>query len=120
MSNIVLGGMTYTGNGITNGVNLWQNRSAGTVAGFTDLTTQINYTKTKVNVLSKLRVPILLGEDTACACEGTVLRTDYFDFNFRFDVSADQTDRDAMWQAAKDWVNSSQFAALVKDLNLNT
>ena len=120
MSNIVLDGRTYYGNGITNGVNLWQNRAAGTVSGFTDLTAQVNYTKTKVNVLSKLRLPILMEGDSACACEGTVLRTDYFDFNFRFDVTANQTDRDAMWQAAKDWVNSSQFAALVKDLNPNT
>lgn len=120
MSNIVLDGKTYTGNGITNGVNLWQNRSAGTVAGFADLTTQINYTKTKVNVLSKIRVPVLADSDTACACEGTVLRTNYVDLNFRFDVSANQSDRDAMWQAVKDWVDSGQFAALVKTLNLNT
>lgn len=120
MSNIVLDGTTYVGNGITNGVNLWQDRTSGVVAGFADLTASVNITKTKVNALSKIREPILQGVDSACACEGAVLRTNYLDVNVRFDASATQADRDAMWQKAKDWVNSAQFAALVKDLNPNT
>ena len=120
MSTIVLDGANYVGNGITNGVNLWQDRSAGVVAGFSDLTASVNLTKTKVNVLSKIREPVLQGPDSACACEGSLLRTNYLDVNVRFDASATQDDRDAMWQKTKDWVNSAQFAALVKDLNPNT
>lgn len=120
MSTIVLDGTNYIGNGITNGVNLWQDRSSGIVAGFSDLTASVNITKTKVNVLSKIREPILQEGDSACACEGTVLRTNYLDVNVRFDASATQEERDTMWQKAKDWVNSAQFAALVKDLNPNT
>ena len=120
MSTIVLGGTNYVGNGITNGVNLWQDRSAGVVAGFSDLTASVNFTKTKVNVLSKLREPVLQGPGSACACEGTLLRTNYMDVNVRFDAAATQAEREAMWQKAKDWVNSAQFAALVKDLNPST
>lgn len=120
MSTIVLDGTNYVGNGITNGVNLWQDRRAGVVAGFSDLTASVNTTKTKVNVLSKIREPILQGVDSACACKDAVLRTNYLDVNVRFDASATQAERDSMWQKAKDWVNSPQFAALVKDLNPNT
>lgn len=120
MSNIVLDGATYVGNGITNGVSLWQDRTSGVVAGFADLTASVNITKTKVNVLSKLREPILQEVDSACVCEGAVLRTNYLDVNVRFDASATQADRNTMWQKAKDYVNSAQFAALVKDLNPNT
>lgn len=120
MSTIVLDGNNYVGNGITNGVNLWQDRSAGIVAGFSDLTASVNITKTKVNVLSKIRAPILQEVDSACACEGSVLRTNYLDVNVRFDASATEAERDTMWKMAKDWVNSAQFLALVKDLNPNT
>lgn len=120
MSNITLDTKVYTGMGLSPNGSKFQNRDAGVVSGFKTLDMSINFTKDKTNVRFKLFKPTVQTEATDCACPGEVLRERYLDIVVRYDKLDTQADRDSILQDAKDLVNSTQFAAYVKDLTITT
>jgi len=117
MSDIILDGKTYSDLGITGGVHLWQNQGTGLVTSFSDLTSRVNLTKEKVNVLTKLYYPTVADTGGACACPGDVLSDAYFDVNARYSKTSTPAVRAFMLQAVRDWVNSAKFAAVFQNLN---
>ena len=117
MSDIILDGDVYSDLGITAGVHLWQNQTVGLVTGFSDLTSRVNVTKEKVNVLTKLYLPTIAEAGGACACPGDVLSDAYFDVNARYSKTTSPTVRAFMLQAVRDWVMTAKFAALFQNLN---
>ena len=113
MSDITLDSVVYADLGTSNGIHLWSDHSAGVPAGFSNLTQRINYTKERVNFLGKLYLPILNTTASACACPGDLLDDVYLDVVVRSSKKTDSDTRAFILQAAKDYVNSPQFAGML-------
>ena len=113
MSDITLDGVVYADMGVTNGVHSWTDHSAGVPAGFCTLTQRINLTKERVNFLSKLYLPMVASDPSACACPGDLLGECYFDVNVRTSKNADGITRAFILQAIKDYVATAHFSGLL-------
>jgi len=113
MSDITLDGVIYADSGVTNGVHLWADRSAGIPSGFSTLTQRINFTKERVNFLSKLYLPIINDTATACACPGDLLDDVYLDVVVRTSKKTDAVSRAFILAAVKDYVVTPQFAGFL-------
>lgn len=113
MSDITLDGVVYADMGVTNGVHSWTDHSAGIPAGFSTLTQRINFTKERVNFLTKLYVPTVASEPSACACPGALLDDIYFDVNVRASKTSDAVMRAFILQAIKDYVATTHFSDLL-------
>jgi len=113
MSDITLDSTVYADMGVTNGVHSWTDHSAGVPAGFSTLTQRINLTKERVNFLSKLYVPMVATDPSACACPGELLEECYFDINIRTSKKTDGGTRSFILQAIRDYVATAHFSELV-------
>ena len=113
MSDITLDGVVYADMGVTNGVHSWTDYSAGIPAGFSTLTQRVNFTKERVNFLSKLYVPTVASSPSACACPGTLLDEVYLDVNVRASKTTDGDMRAFILQAVRDYVATTHFSGLL-------
>lgn len=117
---IVLNGKTYNFAGFDqNGVSMYKETSTGIPGGFSYLSCRVTDATGSANakVVWRLTMPILAPEDSACACEGNVLRT------YRYDdgkvtipqgsLSAERTDFLARIQAL---VDTTQYASSITSL----
>lgn len=116
MSTIVLNSLNYVGNGILNGVSQWWERSGGVVGAFSALTARINYNPTKTVVAWKLVVPVTKEDDSACGCEGEVVRTTIIDISVRSDRTATAAERLDVMERISDLVASTQFVGSITNL----
>lgn len=80
---IVLNSKTYNFAGFdANGVSMYKDTSGGVPGGFGHLTCRVTNPatdKTDTKVQWRLTMPILATADSACSCEGTVLRVYRFE-----------------------------------------
>lgn len=116
MSNIVLNGLTYVGNGISNSVSHWYERSAGLVSGFRWLTARVIYGAREVTTNWRLSIPVLAAEDSTRDIPGTVLYINRTEVSVRYDRRATAAERTATLQAIKDLVASAQFESSITSL----
>lgn len=120
MSTIVLNSLNYVGGNVLNGVSWFRNTVGGLASAFSTLTARVNLTNTHSNVLWKLVVPIVKGEDSACGCAGDVVRTTNLDISIRFDRAATAAERADVLARVRDLVASSQFGESLSSLNTPT
>lgn len=116
MSTIVLNSLNYVGEGLLNGISHWWERSVGLVNAFRHLTNRINYGATVTTVAWKLTLPVVKAEDSACGCEGEVVRTTIVDVTARMGRDASPAERADTLAQIQDLVASSQFAASITSL----
>lgn len=113
MSDITLDGVVYADMGVANNVHSWADHSAGVPAGFSTLTQRINLTKERVNFLSKLYVPLIESDPSACACPGDLLSECYVDINVRTSKKTDGITRAFILQAIRDYVATTEFSGML-------
>lgn len=117
MTTIVLNSLNYVGSGILNGASMFWERSKGIVNAFSQLSTRVNFTQDRTNVLWKLTVPVTVESDSACGCVGDVVRTTHIDIAVRLDRSATATERADILKRVRDLVASAQFGSSITSLD---
>lgn len=115
MSNIVINGLTFVGNGIIAGLNSFIERSAGIVNGFKILNNRVTLADRSV-VSWKFVLPKVIAADSPCGCAGQVKYTDYVDIVFKFDRATPPADRLAYLELVQDLVLEQHFVDSVTQL----
>lgn len=118
MSTIVLNTLSYVGTGILNGVSYFWERTGGIVSSFSSLTSRVNFSQNRTNILWKLDIPVVSDEASTCACPGDVLRSTIVDVNTRFDRTATVAERLDAYERLVDLVASPEFKASITNLQL--
>lgn len=118
MSTIVLNSLNYVGTGIIAGVSSFWERASGVVNGFSHLSARVNLSKERTNVLWRLTVPVIKGDDSACGCAGEVERTTEISLDVRFGRAATAAERADVLKRIQDLVLTSEFTGSVTGLNL--
>lgn len=118
--NVVLNEATYVPNDISGGVTRWMDRTNTSPQGFSELTLSVrppsNGSK-NYRVTSKLRVPVVQSESSACGCEGDFIRQIACEVTFTIDASSTTSERTEAYERFKDWVNdATNFEAAFQDL----
>lgn len=118
--NVVLNTKTYTPNDISGGVTRWMERSSGSPQGFSPLTLSVrppsNGSK-NYRVTSKMLVPVVQSESSACGCEGDFLRQIAYEVTVTIDASSSAAERTDAYERFKAWVNdATNFEAAFQDL----
>lgn len=110
MSNIVLNSLTYVGEGFTNGIAYFYNRTAGVIAGMRRLQNRQTLSKEKVATHWKLTLPYIVEADSACGCKGDQLYLDSIvDISVSVDKRLPEVHREHLLQSIKDLADSIQF-----------
>lgn len=117
MSTLVLNSLNYIGEGITNGINRFIERSSGLVAGFRNLTNRVSFGD-KTVVAWKLVQPTLVADDSPCGCAGQVKYNNYLDINVRLDRATTAAERTAMLADIRDLVASTNFGDSITSLKM--
>lgn len=119
--NKTLNTKVYTPIGVKpDGITQWQNRDSDSPQGYSLLTLQVrspspgskNYRAT-----SKLLVPVVQEEDSACGCAGAFLRQIACEVTFTIDSTSTAAEREDAYERFKAWVNdATNFEAAFQDL----
>lgn len=118
MSNIVLNGLTYTGEGLINGASRFMNRALALLSGFSSLYGRVNVTGKRVETRWNLTVPVLIDDDSPCGCAGEVKFITYVTLQVKFDPKANATHRTDVYNRIVSLVSATQFESSIKDLTV--
>lgn len=106
---LTLNTKTYNGTGIQNGIGGYMERSGGIAASFSPVTSSVKLEKDRTRITTKLVLPIVQSEATACACPGEVLQADDVIVNARLAPGATDAQRLDLYNRFKDLVNTTAF-----------
>lgn len=118
MANITLNSKTYTGNGVSNGVAWYIERSAGVASGFAPLTGSVRLAegKTPSNSKWKLVIPVVAATDSEQAVAGSVLRTAIVDISVRTAANATSAELTDIADQIEDLTANASFKASIASL----
>jgi len=116
---VTLNTVVYSPAGVKSGVALWLSRVGGIVAGFSKLS-QIYKdptTGTQTKIDFQIDVPVLATADSACACEGSLLRTNSVKLSFWVASTSTLAERTDLYLRAKDLVANALVSGSVENLD---
>ena len=116
MTNITLNAKTYYGAGTRNAVAEWYDRSSGLAAGFSKADASLRFSEGKWRGLGRITLPIMVGEDSACGCEGDLQSLSDAQFSFRIDPKALPATRTDLRLRLIDFLQSAPAVAMFDDL----
>lgn len=95
-ASVTLNSIVYSPAGADKGILKWANRAGGILNSFSSLTQRFlagagDRKLTKVTY--RVVVPVVATEDSTCACAGTVLRENSFQFDYWIDANATAAER---------------------------
>lgn len=109
---IVLNSKTYNAVGFNaNGQSVFKETSSGVPAGFSYLTSKVGVGSGKgdTSVKWNLSLPIVATTDSACACSGGLLRTDYVRIESTFGSGTPLAERTDVLARLRDLVLTPEF-----------
>lgn len=115
MSDIVLNSLTYVGNGITNAVSYWYERSKGIVAAFSTLTCRVSYNPSKTVVQWKATIPVVIEPAEGC-CTVAPMSNTIIDVTLRFDRELPSAERVDALTRLQELVLKPEFTGSVTNL----
>lgn len=118
-SNVVLNTKTYAPSDIVSGTMRWMERSGGYGSSFSPLTLRVVPPAAGVKnyrVTSKLLVPVVATDDSACGCEGQFLRQISADLTVTIAAGSTAAERAEFFLRLSDWVADAAFQAAVENL----
>lgn len=109
-SNLTLNSVVYAAAGFRDGIAKWINRTAGVLAGFREATMRFREPQkgTQLKIDLGLTLPVLAGEDTACVCKDSLLRTSTVTMSIWVPVTSTQTERADVLATAIDFLSSAE------------
>ena len=117
---ITLNSKTYNFIGFDrNGVSIYQESSAGVPSGFGYLTCRVIPASGQqpAKVRWRLTMPVVATEDSACSCDGSVLRTyEYDEGKVNVPSSSTSTERTDFATRVKELLATTQYQASVTSL----
>ncbi len=114
MTTIVLDSLNFVSQGVTNGISLFREVSAGVVGYFKTLTNSVSLSKQRTNVKWKLVIPFPVAPSESCPCPGEAPYLDTIvDFNVRMDPRADAAYRTNVQEMATDLAAPAPFKASI-------
>jgi hypothetical protein len=119
-ANLTLNTVVYVPGGILNALATWINRASGLAGSFSRVTQKVVAPagNSKVyNVVHTLEIPIVQATDSACACAGTVLRTEKVSISYLTALTSTTADRTDTYLRLKDLVASAPFLDAMENLN---
>lgn len=118
--NKTLNSKVYVPNDVSGGVTKWMERSSSAPAGFSPLTLSVRAPSAgskNYRAVSKVLIPVVQGEDSACGCAGTYLRQISYEVTAVIDASSTAAEREDAYERFKAWVNdATNFEAAFQDL----
>lgn len=97
-------------------ISQYFNRPAGPATGFSPLTVRVEDGKADQKIRWKLKVPVVATGDSACSCEGSVLRTDFVDIVVTVSKSSTAAERADLALRIKDLAASTEFQSSISNL----
>lgn len=117
---ITLNAVVYSPAGAPKGIPFWQYRGGGSLASFSDVTISFATAQGKkalTMITAKVTIPVVADVDSACACTGSLLRTNSGQASVWLDAGATAAERLDAYNRLKDLVASDAFKNAVVDLN---
>lgn len=106
-----------------NGTSRYIESSAGIPNGFSPLTNKVSQADgagKSQQVKWRIAVPVLATEDSACACDGAVLETDYVELTFTLSKTSTLAIRQDLRLRLASLVANAQYIASVDNLTQAT
>lgn len=122
--NITLNSKVYVPSGFSGSIAGWRYSGTGVPTGFSNLTESIDVPSTargatttgQYRVKWKLKVPTIATDDSACACDGSVLRNTIADLVFTLHASGTTAERQDLLDQLDDLIADAQFRASILNL----
>lgn len=112
MSNITLNAVVYSSTSRnSNGASTWAALAASIASAIARLTGKVNLPQGKNDgsVKWNLAIPVVASGDTACACDGDILRTYYVRVETNVPRGSTTAERTNVTEQITDLIESSQF-----------
>lgn len=118
-ANVVLNTKTYNPSDVTSGMARWMERSGSSPQAFSPLVLQVRPPAAGVKnyrVYSRMVVPVVKADDSACGCEGDFLRQIGFEVTATISHGSLLTERTDAYLRFKDWVAATNFVDAFQNL----